>query len=110
MLQIIVVLVEALLRATAGGDGLGVLGLVVIDGDGMDVVDRADEVVDRRRGGESFDERRIGGADEFGFEADEDVNFGGVFLLEALGFVEVGFVEGGEGGEGALGVGELYTC
>lgn len=72
------------------------------------MVERADEVVDLRvEGGvgEAEDVGRVGGANEFAFEGDEDVEGGSVFELQAGGFDEVGFVAGGQGGEGGLGGG-----
>ena len=77
------------------------------------MVHGADEVVDARGEGEVLHEGGVGGADEFGFEADEDVDLAGVDALEALGLDEVGFVTGWEDLEGGLGVvalGLLVSC
>lgn len=107
VLQIVVILIEALLGASGCGDGGGIGELVVVDGDAVDVVDGADEVVGQGGCEEGLDEGGVGRADEFCFEADEDVDLGGVGLLEAAGFEEVGFVAGGKDLEGGLGVGFL---
>lgn len=56
---------------------------------------------------EALDERREGRADEFSFEADDDVDLGGVGFLQAAGFEGVGVVAGREDLEGGLGVVEL---
>lgn len=72
------------------------------------MVKRPDEVVHMGRfGKEVLDERRVGRADEFAFEADDDVDLGGVGFLEAAGFEDVGVVAGRQDGEGGLGVVEL---
>jgi hypothetical protein len=60
-------------------------------------VQGADEVVDARVRGERADEGCVlGGAEPFGFEADEDVDLGRVFGLEVDGMGEEGGVPGGE--------------
>ena len=102
VLQVVVVLVQPLLTAAArrARHGGGVGGLVVVDGDAVDVVDGADEVVDAGRRGEGQDAGGVLWADELGLEGDEEVDLGSVELLQALGFDEVGFVADGEGGEG----------
>jgi hypothetical protein len=72
------------------------------------MVERSDKVV--HMGGfceEVLDKRRKGWADEFAFEADDDVDLGGVDFLEAAGFEDVGVVAGREDAEGGLGVVEL---
>lgn len=72
------------------------------------MVERSDEVVHMGRFcKELLDEGRVGRADEFAFEADDDVDLGGVGFLEAAGFEDVGVVAGREDGEGGLGVVEL---
>lgn len=70
------------------------------------MVQRADEVIDARGGGnQGRDERAVfGAADPFAFEADQDVDRRGVFGLETRGFGEVGGVLGNEPGEGGLAV------
>lgn len=86
VLEVVVVLVQRLFRAVfrvAGprrrGNGGGKRGGVVVNGDAVDVVHGADEVVDAGRGGGQLrDERAKLGADKLGLEADEDVNLGGV--------------------------------
>jgi hypothetical protein len=70
------------------------------------MMDRADEVVDGRVGGERADEGTVGWADPFALEGDEDVDLGCVVCLQAAGFDEVGGVAWGEGREGGLGVGD----
>lgn len=55
-------------------------------------------------GREGLDERTVGWAVPLPFEADEEVDLRGVLFAQALGFSEVGFVAGGEDGEGCLGV------
>lgn len=75
------------------------------------MVKRSDEVIQMGRFREEvLDERRKGGADEFAFEADDDVDLGGVGFLEAAGFEDVGVVAGREDGERGLGVVELMNC
>lgn len=75
------------------------------------MVKRADEVVQMGRFCEEvLDEGGEGRADEFAFEADDDVDLGGVGFLEAAGFEDVGVVAGRENGEGGLGVVELMNC
>lgn len=75
------------------------------------MVKRTDEVIHMGRFCEEFlDERRIGRADKFAFEADDDVDLGGVGFLEAAGFDDVGVVAGREDGEGGLRVVELRNC
>jgi hypothetical protein len=72
------------------------------------VVERSNEVVDV--GGfreEGLHEGCIGRTDKFAFEADNDVNLGGIGFLEAAGFEDVGVVAGREDLEGGLGVVEL---
>ena len=69
------------------------------------MVDRSEEVVNAGRLGQLTDERAEFRTDPFAFEADEDVDLGGVFGLEALGFEEVGFVAGHERGQRGVGVG-----
>lgn len=71
------------------------------------MVQRADEVVYAGGLGEGLDEGCVGLADEFGFEADEDVDLRRVEGLQALGLEEVGFVPWWEGGEAGLRVIEL---
>lgn len=74
------------------------------------MVERANEVVDVGRFGEEvLDERCKGRADEFALEADDDVDLGGVSLLEAAGFNDVGVVAGREDLKGGLGVVELKS-
>jgi hypothetical protein len=85
-LQIVVVFEQLLLGVLGGcgggGESGGVGGLVVVDGDAVDVVHGADEVVDEEGGVEErVDVGCVGGADEFCFEGDEDVDLGGVFVL-----------------------------
>lgn len=117
VLQVVVVLVQRLLgavlgspRARGGGDGGGEHGGVVVDGDAVDVVHGADEVVDAGLLGEGGGEGAELGTDELGLEADDDVDLRGVGRLQALGFGEVGGVAGGHGRDGGLGVVELSRC
>lgn len=82
-LQIVVVLVQTLLGAAGSRHGARVGGSVVVDGDAVDVVQRPDEVVDLGRPSERLHERLEVGADELGFEADEDVDLIRILLLQA---------------------------
>jgi hypothetical protein len=95
---------QLLVRSGAVVPGARVKGGVVVDGDAVDVVDAADEVVDGRVGSEGGDVGPVGGAEPFTFEADEDADAGGVLFAKALGFEEVGLVARGEEGEGGGGV------
>lgn len=111
-LQVVVVLVQLLLGAGGVGRPAGVAreaehAGVEVDGDAVDVVNGADEVVDGRVLGEDADARRERWPDELGLEADEDVDLRGVGLLQALRFDEVGFMTGREDGEGGGRVVEL---
>lgn len=104
ILQVIVILKKSLLGTalTAGLHSSCVHLRVVVDGDAVDVVHRPDEVVHHRRGGKTLDvlgERR---ADELALETDEDVNLGGVCLLQALRFDEVRLVTRWEDREPSL--------
>lgn len=100
VLQVVVILVQALLRPAGGPDGRGIGGGVVVDRDAVHVVHRADEVVHAGRQGEFPDQRRERGPDEFGLEADEDVDLLGVLCLQALRLDEVGLVPGGKSPKG----------
>lgn len=74
------------------------------------MVERANEVVDVGRFSEEvLDERGKGRADEFAFEADDDMDLGGVGPLEAAGFQDVGVVSRREYLKGGLGVVELKS-
>lgn len=57
-------------------------------------MDRAEDEVDGGVGGEGVDEGSVGGPDPFAFEADEDVELGGVLRAQAEGFGDVGVVVG----------------
>jgi hypothetical protein len=104
VLLVVIPLMQLLVRSDAVVPGPRVEGGVVVDGDAVDVVDAADEVVDGRVGGEGGDVGPVGGAEPFTFEADEDADAGGVLFAKALGFEEVGFMARGEEGEGGGGV------
>lgn len=106
ILQIVVVLVQLLLGAT-DRDGGAELCDVVVNGDAVHVVHAADEEVDQGVCVEGMHEGFVDGADEFGLEADEDVEVLGVLFLEAGCFGDVGLVARGEGCEGSLRVIEL---
>lgn len=58
--------------------GFVVQGGVVVDGDGVDVVDGADEEVELVRGEEAFDQRLGRGPDPVDFDADEELDLRGV--------------------------------
>lgn len=74
------------------------------------MVERSNEVVNMRRLGEEvLHEGSEGRADEFAFEADDDVDLGGVGLLEAAGFDDVGVVTGRKDLKGSLGIVELRS-
>lgn len=76
----------------------------------MHMMERADEVVNMRGlGKEVLHEGSKGRADEFAFEADDDVDLRGIGLLETAGFDDVGVVAGREDLEGGLGIVELYS-
>lgn len=96
---------QPLLRAPACDHGALVVGGVKVDGDGPDVVQRRNEVVDGGVGGEGEDVGEVGRAGAFGFEGYEDLDLGGVFLAEERGGGEVEGVAGGEEGEGEGGGG-----
>lgn len=76
ILQVVVILKQALFSTVlaTGCDGGCVHLGVVVDGDAVDVVEGADEVVDHGRGGEGLDMGGEGRPDELGLKADEDVD------------------------------------
>jgi hypothetical protein len=108
VLQIVVVLEQALLGGRAGGGhGRCVGGGVKVDGDAVDVVDGADEVVDARVGGEAEDVGLELGSDELALKGNDQVNLGGVRGSEPLGLVEIGLVAHRQHGKRRLRVIEL---
>lgn len=100
-LQVVVVLKQALLGVAGSGNGIGVGRGGVVYGDAVDVVDRADEVVDGRRGGEASDQWCVARADELCLEADEDMDLRGVEGLKSPSLDQIGFVAGDERREAA---------
>ncbi|KAI6767338.1 hypothetical protein HG530_005347 [Fusarium avenaceum] len=90
ILQVVVVLVQRLLSAaTASIPGCGKHGLVVINRGAVDVVYRADEIVNDRMLCQFANVCCTGWADKLGFKADEDINLRSVLMPKTLGLYKV---------------------
>lgn len=95
-LLVVVALIELLLGAAGGVHGFPVIGGVVVDGDGVDVVDGAEEVVHAQLGGETRDVGPVGRAQPLALKTDEDMDLRGISGLQASSFLEVGLVSRGQ--------------
>lgn len=108
-LLVVVACIELLLGAAGGVDGFPVVGRVIVDRHGVDVVDGAEEVVHARRGGELRDVGPVGRAQPLALETDEDMNLRGISRLQTSSFLEVGLVSRGQLRQRLLWVVQLHS-
>jgi hypothetical protein len=76
----------------------------------VDVVYRADEIVNDRMLCQFTNVCCTCWTDKLGFEADEDVNLQSVLTLKTLGLYEVFLMQRRQSLQGSLGVIELQVC